>query len=361
MRITEVHAVYPRYRHVAPSWRTHFWQVVVRVDTDAGVCGWGYGGGGEAAVSIVNGHFRELLLGREVGADGAEIARVWDELYAACVPYGRRGLAIMALSGVDLALWDLAGRLAGKPVWELLGGGGEPGRVRAYATGAEVAWFRDLGFTATKTSIRPRTAPGAGISAGAEAEAVSAALGWAREARRMLGPEALLMVDAYMSWTPSLAVSMAWALRDSGVYWLEDVLPPDEVEDLAALRPRVKPCLLAGGEHEFTQYGFAEVARSEALDLWQPDVTWCGGLTAARRILELARQREIPVVLHRGGEAWGLQLIASGGCQDLAEVVLGSRNARRDSLWLGEPQVEEGYLAVPSDPGFGVEVNTEYL
>ena len=135
MRITEVHAVYPRYRHVAPSWRTHFWQIVVRIDTDAGICGWGYGGGGEGAERVVNGHFRELLLGREVGADGEQIARIWDELYRASVPYGRRGIAIMALSGVDLALWDLAGRLAGKPVWELLGGGSGRDRVRAYATG----------------------------------------------------------------------------------------------------------------------------------------------------------------------------------------------------------------------------------
>ena len=110
MRITEVHAVYPRYRHVAPSWRTHFWQIVVRIDTDAGVCGWGYGGGGEGAERVVNGHFRELLLGREVGAEGEQIARIWDELYRASVPYGRRGIAIMALSGVDLALWDRASR-----------------------------------------------------------------------------------------------------------------------------------------------------------------------------------------------------------------------------------------------------------
>lgn len=362
MRITEVHAVYPRYRHVAPSWRTHFWQIVVRIDTDAGICGWGYGGGGEGAERVVNGHFRELLLGREVGADGEQIARIWDELYRASVPYGRRGIAIMALSGVDLALWDLAGRLAGKPVWELLGGGSGRDRVRAYATGGEVSRFRDSGFTATKTSIRLRATPAAGDDADVAArEAVSAAVAWASEGRRMLGPEALLMVDAYMSWTPALAVSMAKALQESGVYWLEDVLPPDEIEDLAALRPRIKPSLLAGGEHEFTHYGFAEVARAGALDLWQPDVTWCGGLTAARRIVDLAHHHGIAVVLHRGGEVWGLQLLASGACDDLAELVLGSRGARRDRLWLGEPQVVDGYLTVSNGPGFGVEINTEYL
>jgi len=361
MRITEVHAVYPKNHHVGSSWRTHFWQIAVRIDTDTGVCGWGYGGGGEGAVRVVNGHFRDLLLGREVEADQEGIARTWDELYKACVPYGRRGIAIMALSGIDLALWDLAGRLAGKPVFELLGGGGERNRIRAYATGSQLSRSRDSGFTAVKTSIQPRATTTPSEAADAEKEAVSVAVEWATQARQMLGPQALLMVDAYMSWTPALAVSMAQALRESDVYWLEDVLLPDELEDLAALRTRIRPSLLAGGEHEFTHYGFAEVARAGALDLWQPDVTWCGGLTAARRIVDLAQRLGLAVVFHRGGEVWGLHLIASGAGEDLAELVIGSGGTGGQTLWRGEPQADNGYLTVPDGPGFGVEINTDFL
>ena len=101
MKITDVKAVYPNYRHVVSSWRTHLWQIVVRIDTDIGVTGYGYGGGGVAAVEVVNAHFRELLLGRTV--DSVEdIAAAWDFLYAASLPYGRKGIAIMGLSGVDL-------------------------------------------------------------------------------------------------------------------------------------------------------------------------------------------------------------------------------------------------------------------
>src|SRR5687768_2905073 len=115
MKISDIKAVYPNYKRVVPSWRTHFWQIVVRVETDIGVRGLGYGGGGVAGVEIVNRHFRELLLGREVSSI-QDIAAIWDDLYAASLPYGRKGLAIMALSGVDLALYDLLGQAEDQPV-----------------------------------------------------------------------------------------------------------------------------------------------------------------------------------------------------------------------------------------------------
>jgi L-rhamnonate dehydratase len=153
VKVINVRAFYPHYRHVAPSWRTHFWQIVVCLETDIGTVGWGYGGGGKAAVEVVNGHLRELLLGRNV--DSVEgIGRLWDELYFACLPYGRRGIAVMALSGIDLALWDALGKAEGKSVCELLGGQRRQ-KVRAYASGSDLAWFRDLGFTAHKTSHHP--------------------------------------------------------------------------------------------------------------------------------------------------------------------------------------------------------------
>src|SRR6516164_4238272 len=94
MKISDIKAVYPKYTRVVPSWRTHFWQIVVRVETNAGVSGLASGGGGVAGVEIVNRHFRELLLGRDVSSM-QDIAAIWDDLYAASLPYGRKGLAIM--------------------------------------------------------------------------------------------------------------------------------------------------------------------------------------------------------------------------------------------------------------------------
>ena len=345
MKITELKAFYPRYRHISGSWRTHFWQIAVRVETDCGAVGWGYGGGGVGAVAVINRHFRELLIGRRVDTS-QDISDLWDLLYRASIPYGRAGVAVMALSGVDLALWDVLGKACNKPVYELLGGLARP-LVRAYATGPQTTWYRDLGFSAVKLPCAQKS--------------VETVVAWAEEARLHLGSEALLMADAYMSWDTEQALAMAQALRSYAFYWFEDLLIPDDHRGLAALRPQLKPVLLAGGEHDFTHYGFAALARSEALDLWQPDITWCGGLTAGVRVAVLAAEHQIPVVPHRGGEVWGLHLLAAGYGEALAENVIGLRDTPKDVLWLDELQPLDGYLTLTDRPGFGVRINEAML
>ena len=106
MKITSVDAINPNYKQVPPSWRTHFWQIVVRIEADNGFVGYGYGVGGQASIQVVNLHFRELLLGKSLETI-QDIEQLWDNLYFESLPYGRKGIAVMALSGVDLALWDL--------------------------------------------------------------------------------------------------------------------------------------------------------------------------------------------------------------------------------------------------------------
>lgn len=348
MKITNITAIYPRYRQPLADWRTHLWQIVVRVETDCGVSGWGYGGGGQAALPIINGHFRELLIGHAINSP-AEIQTIWDELYTAAIPYGRKGVAIMALSGVDLALWDLLGRAEGLPVYQLLGGKRKE-QVRAYATGNDSAWYAELGFTAHKFSHRWQT----------EAD-YDKAERLAAQARLLFGPTAPLMIDCYMSWDRDVTLTMAQRLAAYQLYWFEDLLTPDDLAGQAALCGRLGGALVAGGEHEFTHYGFAELAQAGALELWQPDITWCGGITAGLRIMTLAEQHGIPVVPHRGGEVWGLQLIMATACADLAEVLPGTRNSQPDLLWLDEPQPANGYLTLSDAPGFGVRVNAALL
>ncbi len=350
LKITEVKGIYPRYRVLPAAWRQHFWQIAVRIDTDAGVSGWGYGGGGVGAVDVVNLHLRELLVGRTLGSI-EDIADLWDAQYQASLPYGRSGIAVMAISGVDLALWDVLGRAEGQRVCDLLGGQ-RRNTVRAYATGPDYSWYRDLGFDAHKSSQTRQASPEA------DTERI---LEWADAARQGLGDGALLMIDAYMSWTPEFALILTRLLSQHNIYWFEDVLLPDDLDGLAALRPQIQPVLLAGGEHEFTARDFTHIARAQALDLWQPDITWCGGLTAALRIAELAQQYNVPIVLHRGGEIWGLHFLAAGYGEDLAEKVMGKREAKRDELWVGEPASQDGFLVLPEGPGFGVEINKELL
>ena len=294
---------------------------------------------------MVNRHLRELLLDERCDSP-ADIERLWDKLYTASIPYGRGGIAIMALSGIDLALWDLLGRAERQPVYALLGGTPAP-RIRAYASGDDPEWFAEMGFSAHKV-------PFGSAADKADFERAAAA---AEASRRHLGADALLMFDCYMAWDADTTRAMARTLAPYDIYWFEDTLTPDDLDGLAELRRQIKPALLAGGEHDFTHHRFAAIAQAGALDIWQPDVTWCGGITAARRIVQQAQAAGVRVVLHRGGEPWGLHVIAGTACDKLAELVLGNRNATHERLWLDAPQAVDGYLTPSDAPGFGLRLN----
>lgn len=347
MRIVSLQAVYPNYKNVASSWRTHLWQIVVEVRTDTGIVGYGYGGGGLAALPIVNGHFRELLADQELNSP-EDIQRIWERLYYESIPYGRKGIAMMALSGVDLALWDTLGKAERKPVAELIGGI-KKDRINVYATGPDSKWYAELGVSGQKLTHRWN---------GTTDDAVASA----ESARECMGEDAKIMFDVYMSWSADVAVRMANALSDFDIYWFEDVLTPDDTRELGELRPKVSPINLAGGEHEFGVAGFKEIAEHGSYDIWQPDITWFGGITAGLRICELASTYGIPVIPHRGGEVWGLHLIAANdACDDLAELVIGNKTAQSDDLWIGNPQIEDGKLSISDKPGFDIKVNESML
>ena len=118
---------------------------------------------------------------------------------------------------------------------------------------------------------------------------------------------------------------------------------------------------LVGGEHEFTSHAFKHIARARALDMWQPDITWCGGLTEVLRIAELARAEDIPLCPHRGGEVWGAHFLAAGYGEDLAECHMGNFAVKQHGLWLGEPQPVDGCIELGDGLGFGVEINEAML
>ena len=255
----------------------------------------------------------------------------------------------MALSGVDLALWDLLGKAEHCPVYELIGTRNKES-VRAYATGTDVEWYAELGFTAHKFPHRWTSE-----------KDVSSAISAARHSRNILGPNALLMIDTYLSWSFDTTLTMSKSLEEFNIYWFEDVVNPDALESQSKLRKLVKPTLIAGGEHEFTHHGFGLIANQGSYDLWQPDITWCGGITAGIQIIDLASKYEIPVVLHRGGEIWGLHLIVATNCEDLGEVLPGSRGQPQDEIWKDDREFENGFLTLPTTPGFGVKFNENLL
>jgi len=348
LKIKSVSAVYPNYQHTAPSWRTHLWQIIVRIETNTGQIGWGYGGGGKAAVEIVNGHFAEILVGKSFESI-SDISDIWDFLYTASIPYGRKGVAIMALSGVDLALFDSLAKAEMKPVANLLADTIKD-RMRCYATGLDTDYYAELGFTAQKFPFQWK---------GNESETAGVAMG--EKARSALGKDAEVMFDVYMTWNSEITLRMHNALKHVGIHWYEDILTPDDLEELSVIRTKIYPVNMAGGEHEFTAHGFADIARTKAYDIWQPDITWCGGITAGLQIVALALANNAKVVPHRGAEPWGLHLIASTACEDFAEILPGIRGDNKDDLWVGAPEPVDGYIQIEDEPGFGIKPNEDLL
>ena len=336
MKITDVRAVIPRGTNEPRDWRTAMAQIAVLVETDAGLTGLGVGGGGRAGVHVVETVLREILLGR----DPSDIEGLWHAMYRATLPFGRKGVAMWALSGVDLALWDLAGKAQEKPVYALLGGLRNPD-IPAYASiGHEVGERGRSGASATSSSTcrAPRRASTANVEV-------------VRRARARLGPDIALYVDAFLEWDVETTLRLADAFVASGVRWIEEPLSPDDLDGYAALCRR-SPIPIAGGEHECGRLGFEEVVARRAHQILQPDASWCGGLTALREIFRLGADAGLWVVPHRGAEVWGLHAIAALSPEPLAE------SGRPWVTWLrGEPRIEQGVVRPTDAPGFGVELD----
>lgn len=331
MIIADVRACQPRCDS-PPDWRTSMGQILVAVKTEAGLTGYGVGGGGAAGIHIVRTVLRDLLVGK----DFEMIARHWQAMYAATTPFGRKGVAIMAISGVDLALWDLLGKSGGKSVAQLLGGPIHE-NIPLYATVWDEIPEDLLGrYSAFKIHL--------GRKKGQEAQALVDAVA---KARARVGPEVMLMVDAWMKWDVPFTLQFAELAKSLRLEWIEEPLPPDDLAGYAELM-KSSPIPIAGGEHEFTAAAFIELIDRRLHHIVQPDVCWCGGMTQLQAIYKHAIQAGVRVCPHRGAELWGLHAIAALDPMPLAET------GRPWITWVGgEPAIEKGVIQAPRGRGFG--------
>jgi L-rhamnonate dehydratase len=337
MRITRIRAFQPRTPQDPPDWRTWLGQIVVVVDTDSGVRGYGVGGGGAAGIHVIESVLAPLVLGE----DPREVEALWQRMYHATHAYGRRGLVIMALSGVDNALWDAWGKAEGVSVARLLGGPRQT-RIPCYATTPPPPEAVRLGFRAVKLHFtRPC----------AEAEAIERVAA----TRVTIGADVALFTDLHGHWDLEANLRLAAAFAEQGVGWMEEPLTTDDLAAYAELTRR-SPVPIAGGEHEYTEHGFRELAERGVFSVWQPDATWTGGMTQMRAIYTLAADRGVRVCPHRGAEVWGLHAIAALDAQPLAE------SPRPWITWLrGHPPIVDGFIELPDRPGFGVDVAPDLL
>jgi L-rhamnonate dehydratase len=321
--------------------------ILVQIRTKEGITGYGMGGGGAAACHIIDTHLKRMLI----GADATNIELLWDQLFASTSFYGRRGVVVQAMSGIDLALWDIAGKRAGLPVYRLLGSQYRD-RVPGYYTGNDVEHGLKLGFRAVKlANFKDSRAGSDGMGANVQ---------HILEGRQRIGKDSLLMLDALCAWDVPYTIELAERVAEARLYFLEEPILPDDVDGYTRLCKEVRSTRIASGEHEATIYGFRELLRNHAAHILQPDLTWSGGLTDARRVAAAAEAAGVPLIPHRGGSIYGMTLLLTTRTASLAES-FGTGDSGNEIMELLTPKLVDGHYLAPTGPGFGVEFSDRVL
>ncbi|MEE2658808.1 MAG: enolase C-terminal domain-like protein [Candidatus Latescibacterota bacterium] len=314
---------------------------------------WGIGtSAGRPAAAVVEDALAHILEGEECLA----IEKCWDMMFRVTKPFGTAGIASLAISAVDLALWDLAGKIQGKPVYDLLGGPARD-RIFCYATGNDVDWYKELGFKAFKLACGH--GPASGIEGLHRNEEQIA------KARELIGDDAELMLDCYMAFDVEYTVRLAERLRPYKLKWIEEYLIPEDVEGHIAVRKRLPWMTLASGEHFYTHFPYVQMINHRCLDILQPDIHWVGGMTACVKIAHMAESAGLTVCLHGGGRdpygqhftwampntPWGEYYIGSDPGIPLEEVAEPGSQVPKNSWIEFEPR----------GPGFDLDLEEEWL
>jgi L-rhamnonate dehydratase len=367
MKIVDVQALYLRQSQVKRQCDSGQDALVVRVRTDAGITGLGEVDSAPMAVKgTIEGPFshtissglRELLIGE----DPFETEYLWYKMHRQNVYSGRGGIAIHAMSGVDLALWDIKGQALGQPIWKLLGGGFHKKGIRAYAsslfgatpeeTRERAQRFRGRGFTAVKFGWHPM----------GQDEKTDIAL--VRGARAGLGDDADLMIDAGLVWDAKTAIQRARAFSEYRIFWLEEPLWPDDYEGYRKLSSATE-VRIAAGEEESERRSFLDLMDRGQIDVVQVDLTRCGGFTEAMKIASLAQDRGLPVVNHGFttyiNVAAALHFLNAIPNSFIMEFVAEEGTTLRDAITRQRITACDGFVAVPMEPGLGIGLNEEAL
>ena len=343
------------------SFRFHGW-LIVEIFTDEGHVGIGNAALAPRLVKqAIDLYLKPLLLGR----DPFDSEYLWQLMYRQTMAFGRKGIGMVAISAIDIAIWDLMGKSAGQPVFKLLGGRTKQ-RIPVYASklysqkpdrlAAEAQAYRDSGYRAMKMRF------GWGPLDGAAGMVRNIEL--LRTIRGVIGYEIDLMADAYMGWTLDYARRMLPLLEPFRLRWLEEPVIPDDLQGYAALKARgIVP--IAGGEHEFTLQGFRDLLAADALDYIQLDVNRAGGLTQARKIAALAESCSIPVVPH-AGQMHNFHLVMASLNSPMAEFFpVHQVEIGNELFWYifeGEPLPENGSIDLSdTEPGLGLTVKEDAL
>jgi len=331
---------------------THRDHLIVKVRAEGGLQGLGFAlgyDGSRAMLALIDEIWRPMLE----GADAFETEHLWAEMYRQSIQAGRRGAALRAISAIDIALWDLRGKAAGRPVMELLGV--HCRRMRCYATGgyyragqtveelvSEVSAVAERGFTAVKLKV-------GALSAAEDARRVGAV-------RRALGDEFDILLDANGGWKSAPeAIAAMERLEEFRPFWIEEPVRADNLEAMARIAEKIRTPV-ATGELEATRWAFAELVSRRAASILQPDATVCGGVSEWLKIAHMAAAFDIPIAPHYH---WDIhtQLCASIPNAIFIEYFPAESGVKMFDVLLKDPmKVVGGWIEPRTAPGFGIEL-----
>ncbi|PSJ44189.1 L-rhamnonate dehydratase [Zobellella taiwanensis] len=343
------------------TFRFHGW-TVVEVETDDGLVGIGNVAlAPRIAKAIIDQYLTPLVLGH----DPFDYEYLWQRMYRSTHAWGRKGVAMAAISAIDIALWDLMGKATGRPVFKLLGGRTKE-KIPCYASKlyrtdlgemqAEAQRYLDQGFTSMKMRFGygPKDGP----------EGMRKNLDSVAAVREVIGPDVDLMLECYMGWNLEYAKRMLPKLEKFEPRWLEEPVLADDIDGYAELN-RLTSIPISGGEHEFTSHGFRQLLDKRAVSVIQYDTNRVGGITAAHKINALAEVYGVPVIPH-AGQMHNYHLTMSTLASPMSEyfpvheVEVG--NELFYYIFEGDPTPENGFIDLDEHkPGLGLSLSQRYL
>lgn len=343
------------------TFRFHGW-TVVEVETDDGIVGLG---NVALAPRIAKQIIDQYLAPLVVGHDPFDYEYLWQRMYRSTLAWGRKGVAMAAISAVDIALWDIMGKAVGRPVFKLLGGRTKE-KIPCYASKlyrtdldkmqAEAQSYVDQGFSAVKMRF------GYGPRDGAAGMRKN--LDSVKAVREVVGYDRDLMLECYMGWDLDYARRMLPRLEAYAPRWLEEPVIADDIDGYAQLNA-MRSVPISGGEHEFTVHGFRQLLDKRAVSVIQYDTNRLGGVTVARKVNALAEAHGVPVIPH-AGQMHNYHLTMSTLASPMSEffpvhdVEVG--NELFYYIFRGEPKAEGGFLQLDdSVPGLGLTLSEQYL
>ena len=338
---------------------------VVKITASNGQIGWGEGYG---PAHILNEGIK-FLKPHVIGQNPLENEVIWSTMYRKTLDYARRGILVASMSAIDIALWDLKGKILNLPIATLLGGAHRK-EIKPYATGLyftdynnpsrdfeeEVALYKSQGFKAIKMKV--------GLGINEDFKNI-------KRIREIMGDDVELMIDSNHAYTLREAVSLCKKIEPYNISWFEEPISPEYYQQYNELRNKTS-IPISGGECEYLRFGFHQLLRSKSVDIIQPDICACGGLTEAKRIAALASTYGVDVVPHTWGTSIGIHVALHfisnlenmPGRMKSPDFLIEydqTENGLREHLTYPKIEMINGMIKVPTGPGLGLEVNEDVL